>query len=449
MAIRLVVVVLEGLRLVGGLSPGGVRWPPRLTGGVGATSRGGTKEIEFAAPLPLERDMSMLRRGQIIRDGVVQSVAFEGRKGAKMWVDVGAFGRVVRKNGTVEERRVLGLLRLPRNASSAIEGKQKVGPRLAKVCAMLREARRDSAARVTCYVDAVRPASLQLVLTAFEPPPTIDQSWRHISSVRVGDEITEGMIAAVGEKTCLIFARVFDDKGKRRKPCPGVLRRRSLPESVVLATQLVKPSGTERVLRVGQPLGRAWVRKVEPASGRYELSLTEVDARVLEAEAQALRAARRDRDRRRKRTAVLKVGDEVEGTVVKVEMFGAVVDFGASATGLVLRNQTDVDTLLSWRGQIARCRVVDIRHRPQAPNAPRISLERIDTFDDDDDAPAPTGRDWTAVEVDARGDSEEPSGTEEDATSLDLEEEDDVDEGVDYDDDRHDDIEEALGLDTY
>lgn len=429
-----------------------VRAEDDLSRGHTAAPRRRRRLTEFGEPLPLERDLERLRRGQVIRDGVVQSIAFEGRKGAKMFVDVGAYTRVRKKasNGTsqIEIRRVTGMLRLPRNASLLIEGggrmdEVRAGPGLTKVCRMLRAARIDSRARVTCYVHAVRPASGQLVLTPYKPAPVIDESWRGISTLRVGDEILGGSIAKVGEKCCVVFARVYNDyrhNSRYKKPCPAIVRRRSLPPDVHLETQLVKTVGAVRILRAGQPLGRAWVRKVEPASARYELSLVPVDHHALTVEKNEIAQRKRDIERRKQRTAKLRVGENVQGRVIRIQVYGAVVDFGASATGIILRNDTDIDDLLSWLGKDVLCRILDIKPRPNAPNAPRVSLERLDLHDDYNDepqAPFPS-----------------PSKSESDfGNSLiaqkDLADNGEVMERKDEEDYGYDEIEEALGLDTY
>lgn len=411
-----------------------------------------SRQTEFGEPLPLERDLERLRRGQIIRDGVVQSIAFEGRKGAKMFVDVGAYTRVSKKaaNGTsqIETRRVIGMLRLPRNASFLIEGTGRsdmvrAGPRLTKVCRMLRAARRDSRARVTCYVHAVRPESGQLVLTPYKPAPTIDESWRGICTLRVGDEVADGTIAKVGEKCCVVFAPVYNDylpNRRYKKPCPAIVRRRSLPPDVHLETQLVKTVGAARILRAGQPLGRAWVRKIEPASARYELSLVPVDHHTLTAEKNEIAQRKRDIVRRKRRTAQLRVGDDVRGRVVRILVYGAVVDFGASATGIVLRNDTNIDDLLSWQGEEVLCRILDIQPRPNAPNAPRVSLERLDLYDDSYDEPQ--------AEFPSPSKSESKNGNSLITQDV-LADNGEVNDREDDGDYTYDEIEESLGLDTY
>lgn len=403
------------------------------------------KKPAFADPLPLERDVSRLQKGQIIRDGVARSIAFEGKKGAKLFVDVGAYRE--EKNGT--KRRIVGMLNLPREASLFIEGKmdsktRKKIPNLAKVCDMLRSARTDpSSNRITCYVSKARPDSAQLVLTPFKPPPAVDDSWRDIENVRVGDEINEGTIAKVGMKTCVIFARVH----RNNRPCPGVVRLRTVPTEVAFATAPSLKESTTKVLRAGMSLGPAWVRKVEPQSGRYELSMTPVDKEALEDERRSARDRRREMGAKKRVTQRLKVGDRVEGSVVKVLTYGAVVDFGASATGLVMRDNYDVDQLNQLRGQDVTCLVAAIQPRLDRPNSPRITLQLLIEEEEDDYEPLQPPLPSYAV-ADARASDDRTDTGDQNVEQFEVDEEyeeyEDEDEEYGYDD-----IEESLGLDSY
>ena len=185
--------------------------------------------------------------------------------------------------------------------------------------------------------------------------------------------------------------------------------------------------------RVPPRFDAVYARKPEPASGRLEVSLQPVDAAALAAERDVAAATRRRRAARLAATRRLAAGAGVRGTVVRRERYGAVVDFGASALGLVPRGDRAVDFLAV--GDAVRAVVAAVEPRDGLPHAPRVTLDLLDDDDEEEE--------------------------EEEVLEEDEEEEDDDDDGAlgedddDADDDGGDrledvdDIEADLGMDFY
>ena len=167
------------------------------------------------------------------------------------------------------------------------------------------------------------------------------------------------------------------------------------------------------------------MRKPEPQSGRLEVGLEPVDAAVLAAERARAAATRRKRGDRKALAKRLAVGMTFRGAVVvRRERYGAVVDFGASAFGLVPRGDRDVD--FAAVGDAVDVSVVAVEAREGKPLAPRVTLELLE---------AEAVEEVAAIAVPAAPRNAAP------------EPEDDEDDYRDVDD--IDDIEESLGLDMY
>ena len=438
---------------------------------------------------PPTRKLESLRVGDKISDGVPLSRVFEGKSGAKMWLDVGAWHEVT-KNGTPEKRRIRGMLRLPRNFSAMTSeseaaaddvGRSKPkkqieeSPQWRKVAKMLAAAYRDPfKKKVTCYVEASRPDSSRLVLSAKPPKAKLDRAaldrCLDLEALEVGTPLRGAYILSVGKTLCRLRVPVArcgrrkknnnveeGEKMMRTRRVDAFLRQGDLPENVVLGSQIIKPEGA-RVLRKGDSIDYVYAKRIRPGNLGLDVSLEPCDAESIAADDKKRREARLERGRRRSRTNELKVGTVVRGKVVKIFLFGAIVDFGASATGVVLRNKTPLVDLKHWKDEDdADYRVVAVERTNRPAASPRVTLERI----------LPE-RDGLIISKRSVGDDvvvgsfdDFPSSattTDSTTTSFLAQEEEEEEESEEDDDDEYDDaddlddidaIEEALGLDTY
>ena len=373
-----------------------------------------TPVIALRAQKSTALELATLKKGDKLL-GRLASPVFEGARGVKCFVDV----RAVRTLDG-DARPVNGLLRMPkwRRWNNATDAYKTLGSNLRKA--------KSSGEPLACYVVAARPASAQLVLSPFPPKPKPPRL--ALADLEIGDELRPARIADLTKRAAWLEVPVVHGlgrPGRRGARLRACLRGSRLPPGVALASAPVKAAGTTRVLRAGDVLDRVYVRKPEPQSGRLEVGLEPVDAAVLAAERARAAATRRKRGDRKALAKRLAVGMTFRGAVVvRRERYGAVVDFGASAFGLVPRGDRDVD--FAAVGDAVDVSVVAVEAREGKPLAPRVTLELLE---------AEAVEEVAAIAVPAAPRNAAP------------EPEDDEDDYRDVDD--IDDIEESLGLDMY
>jgi hypothetical protein len=372
-------------------------------------------------------ELGDLKVGQRLSAKRVSEV-FEGERGAKCFLDAG----VVQTLPDGSKVKVPTMLRMApfakwQNETDAYGqlGRQLAGGNLAG------------------YVAAARKANRQVVLEPFPVAPQ-RRGGLPLSSLEVGAELRGAKVVGLSARAAFVEVPVCHDKARsehrRRKRLHATLIGRRLPSGWALASATVKRAGTTTVVREGAVLDAVYCRKVEPASGRLEVSIQVVDADSVAAEKAKARETRTRRARRLSATKRLKKGDVVNGSVVRRERYGCVVDFGASAFGLVVRGDRDLDFLS--KGDAVRATVSEVSPRDGFPHAPKVTLEILADAEEEAEAAA----DWVK---DALEDEGKPTSPDERRGVAEEEEEDDDDEDDFADLDSLDDIEDALGLDSY